>query len=489
MSLCPVPYILAGAWLYRHAPELARHRNGRVALTAIACGATGVMYVIQLQWRQFKKNGFRWKAAPPLPVGLDRRRFGLSDSGFVPDESDLCRQLPDEFRIWEDTAARVPELRTAPVELRRLVEAWPQLDHQVLFYVDGCRDDFAPAVRRAYSVLTMVAHGYVWCDPENPPEALPSALAVPLHATATCLGLPPVLTHAAADLWNWRRTSHSGASPGDQERYSCINTMTGTRDEEWFYCTSTAVQTLAGPVILGAYDVLAEAIPNADVPAIKAWLEDCAARLEAMASTLSRLADQCGPEVFWKQMRPLLQGFGGGATLKEGIVYTGVEQYGGRPQRFAGASAAQSSAIPVLDAVLGVQHREGEKAFAKEMRRYMPSRHREFLELVQAQPSIRQVLRRWQEGARKDVSIEEVASLMRPFNKCLESLADFRRSHWRLVGTHILKQKAMEEMIASGESSGCGYGTGTSSAARGTGGSPLEDFLQGTVAATLAARL
>merc|ERR1740117_2312288 len=114
-----------------------------------------------------------------------------------------------------------------------------------------------------------------------------------------------------------------------------------------------------------------------------------------MASTLKRLDERCKPEVFWGQMRPMLQGVGGAQSkLPRGLIFQGVSVFAGEPQSFGGASAAQSSAIPVFDAVLGVAHQGSTVAFVKDMRRYMPRPHREFLELMQAQRPLRETILR-----------------------------------------------------------------------------------------------
>jgi hypothetical protein len=60
-------------------------------------------------------------------------------------------------------------------------------------------------------MLTMLTHVYVWGNGEkNACKVLPKALAVPLDFVSKHLGIAPVLTHAAVDLWNWRRIDPNG---------------------------------------------------------------------------------------------------------------------------------------------------------------------------------------------------------------------------------------------------------------------------------------
>jgi indoleamine 2,3-dioxygenase len=67
-----------------------------------------------------------------------------------------------------------------------------------------------------------------------------------------------------------------------------------------------------------------------------------------------------------------------------------MEDYGGVAQSFRGETGAQSSIIPALDAALGIAHAEDMlHRYLKEMRHYMPPKHRGFIETVEAGPSLR----------------------------------------------------------------------------------------------------
>eukprot|EP00929_Paragymnodinium_shiwhaense_P067893 TRINITY_DN34126_c0_g1_i1.p1 TRINITY_DN34126_c0_g1~~TRINITY_DN34126_c0_g1_i1.p1 ORF type:complete len:531 (+),score=93.90 TRINITY_DN34126_c0_g1_i1:78-1595(+) len=501
---CPVPYILAGAWLARKVPELAQEKSGRLILTAAAFGLTSAAYVVQKAWRlgHLRLPSIILRSLPPalahvlrppsLPRGVPLRRFGITEVGFVPHPADVVKRLPPAFDAWEDVAQKLPELARSR-EIRDIVDAWPDLDLALLRSGDNQDDDEA-AVRRAYSLLAMISHAYVWCDQADPEDVLPAALAVPFHEAATLLGLPPVLTHAAVDLWNWEvvppneeEVPVSVLEPSvclQQDAFRCLNTMTGTKDEEWFYCTSTAVQILLGPVVVGAYSVFSEAVPAMDCVAVSGFLSDCLRGLEEANKVMDRLSQHTTSEVFWNDMRPFLQGFGDVAGLEDGLVYEGVSAYAGKPQKFAGASAAQSTAIPVVDCVLGVVHSGREAEFMLQMRKYMPAKHREYLELLKTQEPLRAVLQRWRKMVCPDVTVAEIDRMIDLFNECIDALVRFRRIHFRHVNSHILMPKSQEASRSSGCMGGAAIGP-----AKGTGGSPLEEFLMNTVNATLAARI
>src|ERR1700684_649266 len=93
-----------------------------------------------------------------------------------------------------------------------------------------------------------------------------------------------------------------------------------------------------------------------------------------------------------------------------GVIYEGVEAYGGRPQQFRGETGAQSAIVPALDAMLGVRHEEDALiSYLREMRTYMPPAHRAFLEALERRVSVRPFAQR--AGRRALTSV---------FNACVE---------------------------------------------------------------------
>jgi len=440
-------------------------------IAGIGFSATALGYVVVRRLQQMRaiKN-------TKLAVGLDKKRFGLSDSGFVPHHSEVLKRLPSPFDLWENAADQLPCL-IASREIWAVVDEWQVLDVEKLLV-----DKFSPALRRAHTVLSMVAQAYVWGDVSAPAQTLPSALSVPLHAVSERLGLPPVMTHASCDLWNWHRSDESGDASVAQDRLRCTTTITGTVDEEWFHCTSTAVQMIAGPSVIASYDVLAESAPTSDVEAVEDYLDSLAERLVEMANAMKRLDEKCTPEVFWRQMRPMLQGPGGARSLlPHGLLYDGVPSLEGKPQSFNGASAAQSSAIPVFDAVLGVQHKDSTVKFVKEMMRYMPGPHRDFVELMQAQKPLRETILQW-----RSAGDSRSESLVSKFNICLDKLGDFRRAHGKFVGTHIVAMKA-RDALSENKVTSADYGA--KYAAVRSHGSPMDTLLNGTIQSTLEAKI
>mmetsp|Transcript_73101 Transcript_73101/g.136640 ORF Transcript_73101/g.136640 Transcript_73101/m.136640 type:complete len:474 (+) Transcript_73101:87-1508(+) len=458
-------------WLWRF-PSSASSGEVQVRWAGLWLGGLGLvavgsayMWRCRAQWLQIFQG---CRSSKPQCIEAIKKQYGLSDHGFMPTAEEVRVTLPAYCRHWEETAARLPEL-VASKKIHAEVEAWTCVPSSVLHEWEA----FSPELRRAYTVLAVVAQGYVWADPENPKQILPRALAVPLVSTSSQLGLPPIMAHAASELWNWQPALKS-ADLSRIEGYRTQTSLTGTSDEDWFFNASRVCQWLAGPLVIRSYGILTSAAPNDDVKAVGKFLVDLAACLTGMKVQLARLGENCSPDVFWKQLRPLLRGSAGNEDkLPNGLCFEGVNMHG-TGEVLVGTTAAQSSAIPVFDAVLGVQHRESDREFLLKMREYMPNAHRQYIELLEGKESLRQVLERW-----RDMGKAGAAQVIQEYDVAMEKLLGFRKGHWKVVGTHVLAQAAKEQKAAGGEAV----------EAKGTGGSSLEGFLLGIVRTIGASKL
>ena len=75
--------------------------------------------------------------------------------------------------------------------------------------------------------------------------------------------------------------------------------------------------------------------------------------VETMTDQLKEMHANCDPGVFYHQHRPLLSGWKDNPSLPHGLVYEGVND---DPMEYSGGSAAQSCAVQIIDAGLGVIH-------------------------------------------------------------------------------------------------------------------------------------
>jgi indoleamine 2,3-dioxygenase len=136
------------------------------------------------------------------------------------------------------------------------------------------------------------------------------------------------------------------------------------------------------------------------------------------------------------------------------VLYEGVAAYAGRPQSFAGASAAQGLLFPALDAGLGVAHQRDELAvYLEELHGYAPPEHRALLAAISGAPSVRGYVLDHRDRA---------PGLRHAYNECVSQLARFRAKHLEYTAAYL---EAPARQLANDHPE------------RGTGGTPFLKFL------------
>ena len=363
-----------------------------------------------------------------LDSGVDPSR------GFLPTRDPL-RCLPDRFAIWDEVAADLPKLLPAE-RVRSVVDQLPPLDAAEL--PDA-------AVRRAMVALSFIGHAYVYQTwRSTAATCLPSVLARPWYAVAARLRRPPVLSYASYALDNWRRLDPDG--PIALGNIALLQNFLGGLDEEWFITVHIQIEAQAAP-LLAALPVAQQAALAHDVAALQEALGTIAAALACMNQSLLRMPENCDPYIYYQRVRPFIHGWD-----LHPIVYEGVPEYGGEPQKFHGETGAQSSIVPCLDAALGIRHRSDElRVYLLEMRRFMPRGHVRFLEQLESRPAVRSFV--LDSG---DVALRDV------YNACVEGVEAFRTTHLEYAARYIQRQAEV----------------GVNSTAYGTGGTPFMRYLK-----------
>ncbi|KAJ5668597.1 uncharacterized protein N7477_007167 [Penicillium maclennaniae] len=391
---------------------------------------------------------------PPVPSLED---YGISpEHGFLSPESPL-EVLPDPYYAkWEAIAANLQPLLLSK-RLRGLVDRLPVLSTAHL-QTDA-------EWRRAYVVLVFMLHGYVWGG-DRPAERIPPQLTVPLFQVCERLEVPPVATYAGVCLWNYKPIFPDEPAD-DLDNLACLQTFTGSLDEQWFYLVSVAIEARGAPTI----PLMLQAMTAARVGKIRV-----------------RMYDNCDPYIFYNRIRPYLAGSKNmaDAGLPKGLLYDD----GRNPpvyRQYGGGSNAQSSLIQFFDIVLGIEHRptgvgrnasdesKSRNSFIHDMRGYMPGPHRRFLEDIDSIANIRAFV----EAHRAD------PALRLAYDACLSMLRDMRDKHIQIVSRYIIIQSRGAR--ASSHSAGSDHLSPTNLATavpkdkkklRGTGGTALIPFLK-----------
>ena len=111
--------------------------------------------------------------------------------------------------------------------------------------------------------------------------------------------------------------------------------------------------------------------------------------------------------------------------------------------------------MPTLDGALGVEHSEDSlRHYLNEMREYMPAEHRKFIEEVESESMV------------KDI-IKDSITLTDAYNQCLEEIRSFRALHLEYARTYIHNQSKQKNPFGVGGST-----------IHGTGGTPFMKYLK-----------
>lgn len=379
---------------------------------------------------------------PQSPVS-QRDGFDVDpDRGFVP-AVDPLRRLPERYAVWEEIAADLPKLLITD-HLRATLDGLAPLPSEGL----GTERE----LERAMLVLSYLGHAYVWgAGGGVPPERLPAGIAVPWHAVAERVGRPPVLSYASYALHNWRRIDPQG--PVALGNIALLQNFLGGMDEEWFILVHVDIEAKAGAALRELLPLRAAATAG-DTAATASHLRCLAEALEAMYGVLLRMPEGCDPYIYFNRVRPYIHGWKNHPALPLGLVYEGVDAYGGAPQQFRGETGAQSSIIPAIDAALGVEHQDDPlRTFLMEMREYMPPAHRRFLAELEREAPVRALV----------LAHDDDTVLRDAYNRCTESVERFRAKHLEYAAFYIQKQS--QAALANPN-------------AVGTGGTPFMQYLK-----------
>ncbi|WP_305096041.1 indoleamine 2,3-dioxygenase [Croceibacterium aestuarii] len=291
---------------------------------------------------------------------------------------------------------------------------------------DWAREAPEEEVRTAMVHYSFLVQAYVWGEDE-PPEFLPANLARPMVAVADRLGQAPLLPYSGYVLDNWYRLDKGG--PIDLSNVAMFQNFYGGVDENWFVLVHVAIEAEAGVLLDNAAKLVAVA-RQGDAGEAERLLIEMDAAWERIYGHFARMPERCDPYIYFNRVRPYIHGWANNPALNGGLVYQGVEKFGGAPRAFRGQTGSQSSIVPAMDALFQVGHSDDPlKHFLTELHEYRPVAHRRFIEDLAAQSTLRDF-----------VAAAKSPSLTLAFNACVEQAARFRTRHLEYAASYINKQ-------------------------------------------------
>ena len=356
--------------------------------------------------------------------------------GFLPEQDPLTAfPSTSEFAVLDEIGRDLPSMlhdrgfcsyaRTLKIPL------WPENR--------ACPEDL-PELRLYYVRVGFLASAYINQVGEEPATVLPAKLATPLCRACKLLKRPPILSYDGYALYNWKRFRKD--QPIALGNIDTIQNFVHLYDEHWFILIHVEIEALAGRIL----DSIAKAqigLSTRELTIVNDALWAIAGAVSDQVKALRRIPEKMDPALYYKTFRPYIRFF-------ENVLYEVTEQTrvddSNQPapvmvrMNFRGETGAQSSIMPTLLAFMKIPHRPSMLTnHLADLRKYMPTEHRQLIEIVEAMPSVREFADR------------------QPYNAVLDAMADFRAVHYGWAQEYINRW---------------------TDDPRGTGGTPYMEWLQ-----------
>lgn len=292
-------------------------------------------------------------------------------------------------------------------------------------------------------ILLFIAQAYIWTHHDKPKTHLPSVIARNLYSLCREMQRLPTFTYADYVLNNWHVS--------DSEMNPCL-TFTGEPDEAWFIKIHIMIEAACGKALRAAYDAVEISHSFQDQKdQLIVLINTISTSINEATNYLNKMEDGCDPFFYLNKMRYFLSGWEKVST--EGVLFEGVLIRNKNPSfALKGATGAQSSILPALDAALGIQHdMDYLHQMMYQFQQYMP-RKDVFLIHLFGQSKIKEVVKRLKSK-----------ELLETWEHALQQIGLFRGTHMQLV-KHYIYQPAE-------------HGGIDRSKIVGTGGTAIEDYL------------
>ncbi|MDX1902334.1 MAG: hypothetical protein SFW66_10115 [Gammaproteobacteria bacterium] len=393
----------------------------------------------------------------------------ISDRGFLPGKDPL-QQLPslsvfnDQLNEIANNIPALLEKRLLRTTIDNLNEEYKQ-DTQVAL-------EMSPQKKKqqhvAIVILLMLAQAYIWEDKDHPMNTLPPILSKNLYAFCRSQQRLPTITYRDYILRNWRRIDCE--KPISLDNIKPLFTFTTSADEAWFIKIHVVIESICSQAMIAAckaHSLTHEMMkhPSNDPmmyeeneKKLVSLLNTISTSLEEAMSVLKRMTEQCQPDYFFFTLRHYLGGWekikskDAAGIEQTGIQFADIETKDTVFHSYRGPSGAQSSIIPALDALLGVeQNIDGMYKTLLEFQEYMPKKHNALIGYLSTS-KVREV-----------VQTSHSPLLKEALDQAERRIKAFRGIHMGIVHNFIMKPA---------ESIGI-----PSDQITGTGGAPIGEYL------------
>ena len=364
-------------------------------------------------------------------MGVDKLNFSILESGFLPNK--ISTLLSNEFDDVEHIAKNLPKIL-----------ANNQIEYEVL-NLETEKDISNLSIdelERAMLLYSYIGHGYIWGG-TSIEKVIPKNISKTWYKISQKLDRPPILSYASYALNNWKLQDVN--KPFDLENIRILQNFLGGMDEDWFIMIHIAIEHEAKEILNNLKTYYLD--KNED----QSYLENALVSIKKINQIMNRMPEKCDPFIYYNRVRPYIFGWKNNPATPNGVIYEGVEEYGGTPQLFRGETGAQSSIVPALDVLLGVAHSNDPlKEYLDEMRLYMPKEHRNLLN----------DLDQWSENNRSNFIKEDSSVVLS--DEIIKEVHAFRNKHLEYARIYIHEQSLSNQ---------------NNSNVVGTGGTPFMKYL------------
>ena len=364
-------------------------------------------------------------------MGVDKLNFSILESGFLPNK--ISTLLSNEFDDVEYIAKNLPKIL-----------ANNQIESEVLNLETekNISNLSIDELERAMLLYSYIGHGYIWGG-TSIEKVIPKNISKTWYKISQKLDRPPILSYASYALNNWKLQDVN--KPFDLENIRILQNFLGGMDEDWFIMIHIAIEHEAKEILNNLKTYYLD--KNED----QSYLENALVSIKKINQIMNRMPEKCDPFIYYNRVRPYIFGWKNNPATPNGVIYEGVEEYGGTPQLFRGETGAQSSIVPALDALLGVTHSNDPlKEYLDEMRLYMPKEHRNLLN----------DLDQWSENNRSNSTTEDSSVVLS--DEIINEVHAFRNKHLEYARIYIHEQSLSNQ---------------NNSNVVGTGGTPFMKYL------------
>eukprot|EP01138_Halocafeteria_seosinensis_P015445 gb/GECG01015763.1/.p1 GENE.gb/GECG01015763.1/~~gb/GECG01015763.1/.p1 ORF type:complete len:529 (+),score=93.67 gb/GECG01015763.1/:1-1587(+) len=323
------------------------------------------------------KQEIRSRADPKDLEKLEKENiFHVTDkNGFLSMPEGL-RQLPEKYTALEKLMTNMPALIRSddPDAVAKAVQELPEYN-----VAEDAGD--ARLIQSLYRDLSVLTAGYLIEGKQKtgkPRTTVPKQLSVPFETVAALLDEKQIMGYDSYALCN----TYS-VCPDDElnrtnwENLRMIRAFDGGPEEATF--TPVHIEMEAHmPQLVKGYNILEPALDKGDKNGVHQGLDTIREGLEKTIVAELKMFNGCEPKNYETHVRPWIFGYVGNPDFPDGVYFEGAKNPG--PMKLRGETGAQSTIIPSLDAVLGIEHKKDAlRDMLQDLESYRPKPHREYL--------------------------------------------------------------------------------------------------------------